>query len=61
MTSIEKSIEEMIEDIEDTEEPEPKPKAKRPRSQKQVEALEKARAARAKKIAAKKTVPAATP
>jgi hypothetical protein len=56
MASIERSIEDMIEEAEDTEaiEEVAPPKAKRPRSQKQIESLAKAREARAKNIVAKK-------
>ena len=55
MASIEGSIEDMIEHIEDTEQMEaPPPKAKKLRSAKQIESLAKAREARAKNIAAKK-------
>ena len=56
MASIERSIEDMIEEAEETEaiEEVAPPKAKRPRSQKQIESLAKAREARAKNIAAKK-------
>ena len=50
MATIERSIEEMIEDTEPVEEPVEVQKPKKARSQKQIESLAKAREARAKKL-----------
>eukprot|EP01043_Picozoa_sp_COSAG02_P107077 COSAG02_NODE_43082_length_378_cov_0.917563_1_plen_65_part_10 len=57
MATIERSIEEMIEDTEPVEEPVEVQKPKKARSQKQIESLAKAREARAKKLAEKKSAP----